>query len=163
MLDLRDINEIKHGKATLLNKLAAYIEEKNLNFIVAGGELLNKRYQALGSETVQAYLTDYARCDFSKISVFNEKPTVPFMAVQMDDADFVTGRVKYLIDFNEEATQGTASPFYSKMLGAFATNLFAVEPRVQRLWFPFAVQNLVGSNMKIQTRDSGTFILKSGV
>ncbi len=160
MLDLRDINEITHGKGTLLNTLAAYIEDKNLNFIVAGGALLNKRCQALGREKVQDYLTDYARCDFSRISVFNGKPAVPFMAVHMDEADTATGRVRYLIDFNEEATQGTASPFYSKMLGAFATNFFAVQPRVQRLWFPFEVQNLVGSNMKIENQDSGTFILK---
>lgn len=160
MLDLRDINEITHGKGSLSNKLITYIEDKNLNFIVAGGRLLNKRFQALGGKQVRAYLTDFAGCDFSKISVFNEKPMVPFMAVDMDDSDIATGWVQYLIDFNEEATKGTASPFYSKMLGAFATNFFAVQPRVQRLWFPFVVQNLVGSNMRIHNQDSGTFIFK---
>lgn len=160
MLDLRDINEITHGKGNLLNTLTTYVENKNLNFIVAKGALLNKRFQALGRQQVRAYLTGFAGCNFSKISVFKEKPMVPFMAVHMNETDTATGLVKYLIDFNEEATQGIASPFYSKMLGAFATNFFAVQPRVQRLWFPFEVQNLVGSNMKIENQDSGTFILK---
>ncbi len=160
MLELRDINEIIHGQDALLGRVARYIEDKNLNFIVARGELLNQRFQVLGREKTVEYLGDYAGCDFSRITIFNEKPSVPLLAARMDKTDPSVARVQYLIDFNEEAPQGTASLFYSKMMGAFATNFFAVQPRVERLWFPFVVQNLVGGKMRVKDENSGTSILK---
>ncbi len=159
MLDLKDINEMTLGGA-LLSRVAYYIEEKNLNFIVAGGALLNKCFQELGREKVMEYLQAYAACDFSRITIAGEKPSAPFMAACVDDADKGVARVQYLIDFNEEAKEGTASLFYSKIMGAFSTNFFAVQPHVQRLWFPFVVQMLEGGKVKVQKEDGGTSILK---
>ena len=159
MLDLKDINEMTLGGA-LQSRVAHYIENKNLNFIVAGGALLNKRFQELGREKIIEYLQGYAACDFSRITIAGEKPSAPFMAAQMDDTDKELFRVQYLIDFNEEAKEGTVSLFYSKIMGAFATNFFAVQPHVQRLWFPFVVQMLEGGKVKVQEEDGGTSILK---
>ena len=160
MLELKDINDIIHGQELLLNRVDRYIEEKNLNFIVAGGELLNRRFQELGREKVRAYLKDYAGCDFSQVPIFNEKPSVPFMAARMNKTDPPVARVQYLIDFNEEAAEGTASLFYGKILSAFATNFFAVQPQVDRLWFPFVIRKLEGSKMRLRDENSGTSILK---
>ncbi|SMC61062.1 hypothetical protein SAMN02746065_105165 [Desulfocicer vacuolatum DSM 3385] len=159
MLDLKDINEISFGGA-LLNRVAHYIEEKNLNFIVARGELLNKRFRELGREKVMAYLNDYAGCDFSRITIAGDKPSAPFMAACVDNTHGELARVRYLIDFNEEAKQGTASLFYSKIMGAFSTNFFAVQPHVTRLWFPFTIQMLEGGKVKVQEEDGGSSILK---
>ena len=144
----------------LLNRVANYIEEKNLNFIVVEGTLLNKRFQELGREKVMEYLQAYAACDFSRITIVGDKPSAPFMAACVDDTDKALARVQYLIDFNEEAKEGIASLFYSKIMGAFSTNFFAVQPQVQRLWFPFTVQMLEGGKVKVQNEDGGTSILK---
>lgn len=160
MLDLRDVNEITPGEKPLLEQMGDYIEEKNLNFIVAAGALMNKRFNELGREKVTAYLKDYAGCDFSRITVFNKKPSTPFVATERDAYDNTIARVRYLIDFNEEAREGKAGLFYSKMLGAFGTNFFAVQTGVDRLWFPFVVQPLAGGKVKVQDEGSGTFILK---
>jgi len=160
MLDLKDINEIADAKGTLMTRVAHYIEEKNLNFIVARGALLNERFQELGREEVMEHLNDYSGCDFSRITITSEKPSAPFMAARVDEVDKEMARVQYLIDFNEEAKEGTASLFYSKIMGAFSTNFFAVQPHVQRLWFPFVVQMLEGCKVKVQEEDGGTSILK---
>jgi len=160
MLNLKEINEIADGAGTLLGRVAHYIEEKDLNFIVAQGALLNERFQTLGREKVMAFLQDYATCDFSRITIAGEKPSAPFMAARVDHKDQHLARVQYLIDFNEEAKEGTASLFYSKIMGAFSTNFFAVQPHVHRLWFPFVVQTLEGGKVRIQKEDGGTSILK---
>ncbi len=159
MWKLTDLNEETNEPGTLFEQFEHYIREKKLYFIVARGECVNLKQKGLGQEKVKAYLKEYAACDFSMIALFNGKPKAPFIAANME-FDRRIARVKYLIDFNEEATTGKASPFYSKILGAFATNFFAVHPQIEQLWFPFAIENIVGSKMGVQSVDLGTAILR---
>jgi len=159
MWKLVDINAEEDGELSLFQRVEKYVVAKNLYFIVARAKLLNMRQNELGHDKVVKYLNGYAACDFSMVSLFNGEPSAPFIAADLDP---VTGiaRVCYLMDFNEEAKGGRATPFYSKLMGAFATNFFAVNPEMEKLWFPFAIQDLVGSKMGIQPEDSGTFILR---
>ncbi len=159
MWKLTDLNEETKEPGTLFEQFEHYIREKNLNFIVARGKCVNLGQKGLGQDKVKAYLTEYTACDFSMIALFNGKPKAPFIAANME-FDKGIARVRYLIDFNEEATTGKASPFYSKILGAFATNFYALHPQIEQLWFPFAIENMVGSKMRIQSGDSGTAILR---
>ena len=159
MWKLTDLNEETDGTITLFEQFEHYVREKNLNFIVARGKCVNLGQKDLGQDRVMKYLAEYAACDFSMIALFNGKPKAPFIAANME-FDKGIAMVQYLIDFNEEAAEGKASPFYSKMLGAFATNFFAVHPQIEQLLFPFAIDNIPGSKMGIQSRDLGTAILQ---
>lgn len=159
MWKLVDINAEKDGEYSLFQRVEKYVAGKNLNFIVARAELLNMRQDELGHDKVVKYLNGYAACDFSMVSLFNGEPSAPFIAADMNPATAIA-RVCYLMDFNEQAKDGRATPFYSKLMGAFATNFFSVQPEMEKLWFPFAVQDLVGSRMGIQPEGSGTFILR---
>jgi len=159
MWKLTDLNGGKNGPESLFEKFEHYVLEKNLNFIVAREKCANQRPKDLGTDRITAYLGEFADCDFSMIALFNDTPKSPFIAANMD-IDRGLARVQYLIDFNEEATTGKASPFYSKVLGAFATHFFAVHPEIGQIWFPFTIEKLVGSKMSVQSDDTGTAILK---
>jgi len=159
MWKLVDINTEKDGEYSIFQRVEKYVVGKNLNFIVARAELLNMRQDELGHDTVLKYLNGYAACDFSMVSLFNGEPSAPFIAADMNPATRIA-RVCYLMDFNEQAKDGRATPFYSKLMGAFATNFFSVQPEMEKLWFPFVIQDLVGSRMGIQPEGSGTFILR---
>jgi hypothetical protein len=159
MWKLTDLTHEKNNPESLFKKFEHYVLEKNLNFIVARGKCINQGAKELGPHQVAAYLRAYAACDFSMIALLNESPKTPFIAANME-ADKGLARVEYLIDFNQEATTGTASPFYSKLLGAFATHFFALHPQMGQLWFPFAIENMVGSKMTVHAMDSGTAILR---
>lgn len=159
MWKLTDLNRDKNGPESLFEKFRHYVLEKNLNFIVARGNCINQRPEDLGTDKTNAYLGEFADCDFSKIALFNDMPKSPFIAATMD-IDRGLARVQYLIDFNQEATTGKASPFYSKVLGAFATHFFELHPEIEQLWFPFTLENMVGSKMSIQSIDAGTAILR---
>jgi len=159
MWKLVDINAEKNEEYSLFQRVEKYVVGKNLNFIVARAELLNMRQDELGHDKVLKYLNGYAACDFSMVSLFNGEPSAPFIAADMNPATGIA-RVCYLMDFNEQAKDGRATPFYSKLLGAFATTFFAVQPEMEKLWFPFVIQDLVGSKMAIQQDDSATFILR---
>jgi hypothetical protein len=159
MWKLTDLNEKKKGSGTLFEQFAHYIAQKNLNFIVAQGKCVNIGLDDLGQDRLTAYLAAYAACDFSMIALFNGKPKAPFIAANMD-IDKGIARVRYLIDFNKEATGGKASPFYSKILGAFATNFFAARPQIEQLWFPFTIEDIVGSKMGVLSTSAGTAILR---
>lgn len=159
MWKLTDIAEGKDKPESLFKRFEQYVREKNLNFIVADGKCINQGAKTLGPQQVTAYLDAYAACDFPMIALFNDSPKTPFIAANME-TDQGIARVEYLIDFNHEATTGKASPFYSKLLGAFATNFFALHPRMKQLWFPFAIEDMVGSKMTVHALDSGTAILR---
>ena len=159
MWKLTDIAEGKDNPDSLFKEFKHYVMEKNLNFIVANGKCLNIVVKELAPHQVEAYLAAYAACDFSQIALFNDRPKTPFIAANME-RDTKIARVEYLIDFNQEATTGKASPFYSKLLGAFSTHFFAREPQIKKLWFPFDIQNLVGSKTTVQAMDTGTAILR---
>ena len=158
MWKLTDISEDKDKPESLFKRFEHYVMEKNLNFIVARGECINQEVKTLNPRQVTSYLDAYAACDFSMIALFNDSPKTPFIAANMEATGIA--RVEYLIDFNPEAISGKASPFYSKLLGAFATHFFALHPRMQQLWFPFAIKNIVGSKMTVHALDSGTAILR---
>jgi len=159
MWKLMDINDNDPEVGPMIQRVESYIRDKNLYFVVAGSELLNLRQEALGQEEFKAHMDAYARCDFSMISTFNNRPSAPFIAADTDP-DRGVARVQYLIDFNQEAKQGSSSPFYSKILGAFATHFFSVEPRIERLWFPFVIHDIVGGKMGVEPEGSGTSILR---
>lgn len=159
MWKLTDLTQEKNNPESLFKRFEHYVMEKNLTFIVAGGKCINQGVKKLAPPQVSAYLGAYAACDFSMIALLNESPKTPFIAANME-TDKGLARVEYLIDFNQEATTGTASPFYSKLLGAFATHFFAQHPQIGQLWFPFAIENMVGSKMTIHAMGSGTAILR---
>ena len=159
MWKLTDLNEQTEGHGTLLETFQDYITTKNLNFILAQGKCLNRGVTDLGEERIAIYLEEYTACDFSMISLFNGKPSAPFIAANMD-INKKMARAQFLIDFNREAEEGKASPFYSKILGAFATQFFQGHPEIETLWFPFTIENIVGSGMEILPMESGTAILR---
>jgi hypothetical protein len=159
MWKLTDLNQKKNGAESLFEKFEHYVLEKNLNFIVAGGTCLNQRSKDLGKDKTRGYLEKFADCDFSMIALFNDSPKSPFIAADIN-IEKKLARVQYLVDFNQEAAGGKASPFYSKVLGAFATHFFAVHPELEQIWFPFTIEKMVGSKMCIQSDNSGTAILR---
>lgn len=159
MWKLMDINENDQEEGPLAQRVEAYIRDKNLYFVVAGSKLLNLRQDTLDQEQLNAHMNAYAQCDFSMISTFNNRPSAPFIAADTDP-DRGIARVQYLIDFNQEAKSGKLSQFYSKILGAFATHFFSLQPRIERLWFPFVIHDIVGSKMGVESEDTGTSILR---
>ncbi len=160
MWKLTDINDQTENGNSCIKQVQNYIETKNLNFIVAQGKLKNIRHDKLNAGEATDILKGYAACDFAKISFFNKKPSPPFIAANFKQ-DIKTARVEYLIDFNEEAKNGEASKFYSKILGAFATHLFSECPEIDRLWFPFIIEDIVGSKMGVELDAKGTSIIRS--
>ena len=160
MWKLTDINDQKENETPCIKQVQNYIEAKNLNFIIAQGELKNIRHDKLNAGETEDILKGYAACDFAKISFFNQKPSPPFIAANFKQ-DIKTATVEYLIDFNEEAKNGAASKFYSKILGAFATHLFSEYSEIDRLWFPFIIEDIVGSKMSVELYGKGTSIIRS--
>ena len=159
MWKLTDLNKERKGINPLFERFEHYVAKKNLNFIVAREKCVNLGQDTMGPAKVAEYLTAYAGCDFSMIALFNDTPKTPFIATNMDIANKIA-RVQYIIDFNKEAETGKASPFYSKVLGAFATHFFAACPQIEQLWFPFVIENIVGSKMAVQPNAFGTAILR---
>jgi hypothetical protein len=159
MWKLTDLNSKEIGPESLFEKFKHYVLEKNLNFIVAGEKCLNQRPTEMGTDKTSTYLEKFAGCDFAMIALFNDTPKSPFIAANIN-IDKAIARVQYLIDFNQEAMTGKASTFYSKDLGAFATHFFSLRPEIQKIWFPFTIENLVGSKMKVQSDDQKTAILR---
>jgi hypothetical protein len=159
MWKLTDLNEEKKGRESLFHEFESYVLEKGLNFIVAREKCVNQKLTDLGIDTVRSYLTSFAACDFSMIALFDGSPKAPFIAANMEISKGLA-RVQYLIDFNQEATTGKAGPFYSKLLGAFATHFFSARPEIDQLWFPFFIEDMVGSKMGVRSDDLGTAILR---
>ncbi|MBU0969935.1 MAG: hypothetical protein KKC20_04775 [Proteobacteria bacterium] len=158
MWKLTDLNE-KKGPGDLFQIFEHYVLEKNLNFIVAREKCINLRQKDLGPDKTATYLKAFAACDFSMISLFNGKPKAPFISANMA-VDQGLARVQFLIDLTDQASAGRASPFYSKILGAFATHFFAAQPQINKLWFPFTIEDIVGSKMAVHPMGFGTVILR---
>ena len=136
MWKFEDINREILGNRQIYNRVNAYIRDKNLNFIVAGGACINRRQETLSPGTLETWLAEFAACGFSQVSFPGESPSPPFMAADIDES-LGLARVIFLIDFTREAESGIASKFYSKILGAFATQFFAACPEIRELRFPF--------------------------
>lgn len=160
MLKLMDINKRTTDGESCIELVHNYITTKNLNFIVLEGQLANVRCNEMKPEQSAALVHGYAECNFSEVTFFNGKPSPPFLAASLDKKSG-TATVKYLIDFNEEAKNKTASRFYSKILGALATHFFSACSGIDKLWFPFVIEDIVGSKMSVKLHEGGTSILRS--
>ncbi len=159
MWKLEDLNKGTLGDLTLFQAVKAYIKEKNLNFIIARGQRLNQRQETFKEGELDAYLEEFAACGFSKISCPGTRPSPPFMAADIDP-ETGTAQVRFLIDLTEEAADGRASLFYSKILGAFATQFFASQPQVMELRFPFELEDTVGRGLILTSHDHGMAIVR---
>lgn len=135
----------------------AYIREKNLNFIIARGQCLNQNQAELTDRELDAYMDEYAACAFSKVACPGLRPSPPFMAASIRP-ESGTARVEFLIDLTQEAQTGRASKFYSKMLGAFSTQFFAVRPDISKLVFPFQLEDTLGRGLVAEPCDKGCCI-----
>lgn len=159
MWKLEDINTARLGDQTLARAVKAYIKEKNLNFIIARGECLNQRQETLKEDELDTYMAEFSACGFSRISCPGPRPSPPFMAADIDP-ETATARVRFLIDLTEEAEDGRAGKFYSKILGAFATQFFAAQPLVRELIFPFELEDTVGRGLSLNPRGPGMGIVR---
>lgn len=148
MWNLEDIKQTK-GLNNLLATVKAYTLDKNLNIIVARGSLTNQRIDTLAQGILDTYLDEYSLCGFSMVSCFNNKPSPPFIAADTNPETGIA-RVRFLLDLTEEAQNGGASPFYSKVMGAFATQFFATMPDIHQLIFPFTLADTVGRNLTLK-------------
>ncbi len=159
MWKLEDINKGKMGDQTLAQAMKAYIKEKNLNFIIARGKCLNQRQETLEEGELDTYLAEFSACGFSRISCPGPRPSSLFMAADIDPKT-ATAQVRFLIDLTEEAKEGRASKFYSKVLGAFATQFFASQPQVLELIFPFELEDTVGRGLSLNSHEHGMGIVR---
>ncbi len=158
MWNLEDIKQI-NGQNNLLEAVKTYTLEKNLNITVARGSLVNQRTNTLAEGILDTYLDEYSLCGFSMVSCFNNKPSPPFISADTD-LQTHTARVRFLLDLTEEAQDGKASPFYSKVMGAFATQFFATMPDIHQLRFPFTLADTVGRNLTLKNEDKTGSILR---
>ncbi|MEH0021841.1 MAG: hypothetical protein V6Z89_19460 [Desulfobacter sp.] len=159
MLKFKDINAGTLGDRSVYRAVKARIREKNLNFIVARSQCLNQRQDALGENGLDTYLEEFASCGFSMVSFPGDNPSPPFMATDVD-TDTGVARVRFLIDFTQEAETGRASRFYSKIMGAFATQFFAAHAPSRELWFPFTLEDTVGRGLRLEARKPGMAIVR---
>lgn len=140
--------------------LKEYIEKKNLNFIIARGKCVNRSPRELEPGELDALLDEFADCGASLVSWTGPRPSPPFLAATLDPATR-TAQIVFLMDLTREAQEGEASPFYSKIMGALATQFFAARPDMDRLWFPFTLQDTVGRGVVLKTADQGMFVVRN--
>ena len=156
-----DIHTITPGGTKLLDLVTGYIREKNLNFIVAKGKCTNRPAANLSPEELATWMATFAACGFSKVSCPDLRPSPPFIAADLDEATG-TAQLVFLIDLTQEAKEGTASKFYSKILGALSSQFFAANPKVSRLFFPFGLEDTAaGKGLCIETAEGGAWMIKS--
>ncbi|MCG8618257.1 MAG: hypothetical protein MI802_18740 [Desulfobacterales bacterium] len=160
MWKFEDINQGMLGDRRVYNAVLSYIREKNINFIVTRGKCTNQRQDTLAPGELETLLKEFSACSFCRVSFPGDKPSPPFLAAETDPATGA-GRVMFLMDLTQEAEGGKASKFYSKILGAFATQIFAACPDMNELWFPFELEDTVGRGLTLIARGSGTTIVKA--
>ncbi|WDP83818.1 MAG: hypothetical protein HUN05_00405 [Desulfobacter sp.] len=139
-----------------------YIQNKNLNFIIAGGDCLNKPQSRLEKGKLDIYLDEFSKSNFSMISCAEQRLSPPFLAA---DINPVTGtaRITFLIDLTQEALDQKASPFYSKIMGALSTQIFAARPDAKKIYFPFVLEDTVGRGLKRLPMDEGTALIQNRI
>lgn len=147
------------GGKSQYQALKDYIQIKNLNFIIARGNCLNHFRERLDTEEFDSLMEDFSRCDASLINWSGQTPSPPFLAVDIDP-ETRQAHVRFLIDLTREARDGQASPFYSKIMGALATQFFAARPDMDRLWFPFILKDTLGRGVSCESANKGMFIVK---
>jgi len=134
-----NIKKALTGGRSQYQALKDYILEKNLNFIIAQGKCLNIGAKELETGELDRLLNEFAQCGASMINWSGPKPSPPFLAADIDPYNSIAS-VSFLIDLTREAEGGEASPFYSKIMGALATQFFAARPDMDKLWFPFMLK-----------------------
>ncbi|WDP91577.1 MAG: hypothetical protein HUN04_18460 [Desulfobacter sp.] len=154
-----NIKAVITGGTPQIQLLKAYIQEKNLNFIIARGKCVNRCRQDLASGELDVLLDEFAACGAAMVSWNGRQPSPPFLAADLDP-ETRTARVAFLMDLTREAEKGEASPFYSKIMGALSTQFFAARPDMDRIWFPFILQDTVGRGAARQAADQGMFIIR---
>ena len=160
MYHLDDINTITPGGKSMKTMITDYIREKNLNFILARGKCLNQAQADLAPGDLEAYMSEFSACGFSKVSCPDLRPSPPFLAASLDEASG-TARAAFLIDLTCEAEKGVASKFYSKILGALASQFFAACPGILRLYFPFILEETAaGRGLSLEPAEGGAWIVK---
>ncbi|HCY85192.1 MAG TPA: hypothetical protein DHV36_08665 [Desulfobacteraceae bacterium] len=159
-MKFEDINQEMLGDRRIYKAVKSYIQEKNLNIIVSGGKCINLRQDTLAPGELDTLLDEFAACGFCRVSFNGDKPAPPFLAAKTDKA---TGRARvvFLLDLTEEAKDGKASKFYSKILGALTTQVFAVCPEMYELWFPFELEETVGRGLTLSARGTDMAIVKA--
>ncbi len=152
-------NAITGGKSQY-QSLKDHIREKNLNFIIARGQCMNRSRESLEPGELDTFMDEFARCSASMINWSGTTPSPPFLAAETS-TDTRTAKVSFLVDLTREAEDGEASPFYSKIMGALATQFFAALPDMDKLWFPFILKDTVGRGVTLEAGNTGMFIVRN--
>ncbi len=151
-------NDIKnHG---LLNQLARYIEERNAIFIVAHGKIENRAYADFTTEAFSQIIQDLGGCSLFLVNQAGLSLSSPFLAAEVETATR-TASLKFLVDLTPQAENGHASPFYSKLTGAVATQFFAGTDQADRLWVPFSLEKTVGRGVLLEPAENGHFLVRA--
>lgn len=137
------------------------MQKKNLNFIIARGKCLNKFIKYLNKQELENYLYEFSDCSSFIIPLNEGRALPPFMAADIDHKTVGLARVKFLIDLTLEAENDQATPFYSKILRALSTRFFERWQNIDKLWFPFIIQDTVGKGISLQKMSLGTVLLKN--
>lgn len=157
MYTLTHINTITPKGRPIKEIMAAYIREKNLTFIVDQGKCANLSQADLSDQDLASRLNEFSACSFASISCPDLRPSPPFIAVRTEP-ESRTGQVVFLIDLTREAEAGRASKFYSKILGALSTQVFAHTQGLDRIFFPFELEETAGRGLALDHQNGGTFI-----
>ena len=150
-------NDIKsHG---LLNQLARYIRERNAIFIVARGKCDNRACADFTTGAFSRIMQDLGGCSLFLVNQSGLSLSSPFLAADLDTTTR-TASLKFLVDLTSQAENGHASPFYSKLLGACATQFFAGTGQADRLWVPFTLEDTVGKGVIQEPAENGSFLIR---
>lgn len=141
----------------LFERLARYIKEKNAIFIVANGTCVNRPYKELRPDDFSSVMQALCACDTFLVNQSDQTLSSPFLAANISPGTR-TAELAFLLDLVPQAENGQASPFYSKLMGAVATQFFAGTTRANRLWVPFGLKHTVGRGVTIQPAEQGCFI-----
>lgn len=147
------------GGIPQIQRLKAYIEEKDLNFIITRGACVNRCPSDFNPGELDILLDEFADCQTAMINWNGSRPSPPFLAAQLDPGTR-TAKVMFLMDLTREAETGAASPFYSKIMGALSTQFFAARPDIDKLWFPFTLQDTVGRGAALEPAEQGMYVIR---
>lgn len=143
----------------LLNQLARYIEERNAIFIVARGKCDNRAYTDFTQKAFSQVMQDLGDCSLFLVNQAGLSLSSPFLAADLDTTTR-TASLKFLVDLTSQAENGHASPFYSKLMGACATQFFAETSQAERLRVPFTLEETVGKGVVRELREDGCFLIR---
>lgn len=143
----------------LFDRLAAYIKEKNAIFIVANGTCVNRAYKDFSPDDFSSVIQAVCACDVFLVNQSDQTLSSPFLAANITPAAR-TAELAFFLDLVSQAEDGLASPFYSKLMGAVATQFFTGTSRANRLWVPFGLKDTVGRGVTVQPAEQGCFICR---